>query len=77
MLNFLENHLFLASYVVGFCIFVFDDMKIFSDDFIFFIMISPVVATFTGLIAIIFLLLALMPIVYLVDIIKMLFCKKI
>jgi len=74
-LDLIENHYFFVSYIVGFIIW-FIDIKIWSTDFIIFLILSPLLATFTGAIAILAVTIILMPVLYGIDLFKIIFCNR-
>jgi len=74
-LDLIENHYFFVSYIVGFIIW-FIDIKIWSTDFIIFLILSPLLATFTGAIAILAATIILMPVLYGMDLFKIIFCNR-
>jgi len=74
-LDFIENHYFFVSYVVGFIIW-FIDIKLWNTDFIIFLILSPLLATFTGAIAILAVTIILIPVLYGIDLFKIIFCNR-
>ncbi|QOP42495.1 hypothetical protein FJR45_00395 [Sulfurimonas sediminis] len=75
MLDFIERNYLLVSYFVGFFIWVID-IKIMSTDFLIFLALSPLLATLTGSIALLAMLLAFFPIIYGYELFKMIFCNS-
>jgi hypothetical protein len=73
LLNFVEKYYLFTSYVVGFNIIAWD-MDIFTQEFLFFLIISPIIATFTGMIVLFAIVIILLPIAYIIDFSKMMFC---
>jgi len=76
MLDFIERHFGILSYLVGFVIWTADTEKILSTDFLIFFILSPLLATLTGAIVILALLLIFFPVIYAYGLIKMTICEK-
>ena len=76
MLDFIEKHFGIVSYLVGFVIWTADMDKILSTDFLIFLILSPLLATITGAIAILALLLIFFPVIYAYGLIKMMICER-
>ena len=76
MLDFIEEHFGIVSYLVGFVIWAADMDKILSTDFLIFLILSPLLATLTGAIAILAALILFMPIIYGYDLLKMMVFEK-
>ena len=74
ILSFIERYFIFTSYVIGFNMWVWD-MDILTEDFLYFLILSPLLATFTGMVVILIILTALVPIVYTIDIFKGIFYK--
>ncbi len=75
ILNFVERYFIFTSYVIGFNIIAWD-MNIFTQEFLYFLILSPIIATLTGMIVVIATVVALLPIVYAIDLFKMMFCNR-
>lgn len=74
ILSFIERYFIFTSYVIGFNMWVWN-MDILTKDFLYFLILSPLLATFTGMVVILIILTALVPIVYTIDIFKGIFYK--
>ena len=76
MLDFIEKHFGIVSYLVGFVIWTADTEKILSTDFLIFLILSPLLATITGAIAILAAFILFMPIIYGYELFKMMVCEN-
>ena len=75
ILNFVERYFIFTSYVIGFNIIAWD-MNIFTQEFLYFLILSRIIATLTGMIVVIATVVALLPIVYAINLFKMMFCNR-
>ena len=75
ILKLIEQNFIFISYVTGFNMWAWD-IEVFSKEFLYFLLISPILATLTGMIALLAALVVLMPILYIIDLFKISFMQK-
>jgi len=70
-----DTQLFIFSWILGFIVIAIFDITAITDDFLFFLFISPIVAPIIGAVAFFAIAVPLGAVLYLIDVIRFLYKK--